>query len=185
MINLARDLVSMAVSMGAQYAEGRVVDQSQQAINGTDGAAGVSEFTTCGFGIRVLVDGQWGFASDNLSQQRPSETVGKAISLARAMPRRTRTVRLAEAPPVQAFHETPCEQDPFKMPVDEKVETVHAVMQAMAGASDKVTKTQAKLDFRRERSQLVTSEGTEIGQTITLTGAGLAASAAALGPISL
>ncbi|MCY3709727.1 MAG: TldD/PmbA family protein [Caldilineaceae bacterium] len=174
MINLARDLVSMAVSMGAQYAEGRVVDQSQQAINGTDGAAGVSEFTTCGFGIRVLVDGQWGFASDNLTQQQPSETVRSAISLARAMPRRTRTVRLAELPPVQAVHETQCEQDPFKMPVGEKVDMVHAIMQAMAGASDKVSKTQAKLDFRRETSQLVTSEGTEIGQTITLTGAGLA-----------
>ena len=53
MINLARDLVSMALSMGAQYAEGRVADQSQQEIVGTDGAASVSEFTTCGFGIRV------------------------------------------------------------------------------------------------------------------------------------
>ena len=152
MINLARDLVSMAVSMGAQYAEGRVVDQSQQAITGTDGAASVSEFTTCGFGIRVLVDGQWGFASDNLSQQQPSETVKKAISLARAMPRRTRTVRLADVPPVQGIYETPCEQDPFNMPVPEKVEMVQAIMQAMAGASDKVTKTQAKLDFRREAS---------------------------------
>ena len=183
MINLARDLVSMAVSMGAQYAEGRVVDQSQQAINGTDGAAGVSEFTTCGFGIRVLVDGQWGFASDNLSQPQPSQTVGKAISLARAMPRRTRNVRLAEKPPVQAAYETPCEHDPFKMPVAEKVEMVHAIMQAMAGASDKVTKTQAKLDFRREISQLVTSEGTEIGQTITLTGAGLAVTVADRGQV--
>ena len=140
-----------------------------------DGAASVSEFTTCGFGIRVLIDGQWGFASDNLSQQQPSETVRKAISLARAMPRRTRTVMLAEVPPVQASYETHCEQDPFDKPVPEKVEMVRAIMQAMAGASDKVSKTQAKLDFRREASQLVTSEGTEIGQTITLTGLDLGA----------
>lgn len=178
MIDLARELVSLAVSMGAQYAEGRIVDQSQQAITGTDGAANVSEFTTCGFGIRVLVDGHWGFASDNLTQQQPSETVKKAISLARAMPRRSRTVRLAGAPPVQDTYETPCEQDPFSMPISEKVEIVQSVMQAMAGASDKVTKTQAKLDFRREASQLVTSEGSEIGQTLTLTGANMAVTVA-------
>ena len=61
------------------------------------------------------------------------------------------------------------------MPVPEKVEMVQAIMQAMAGASDKVSKTQAKLDFRREASQLVTSEGTEIGQTITLIGLDLGA----------
>ncbi len=122
-----------------------------------DGAASVSEFMTCGFGIRVLVDGQWSFASDNLFQQQPSEAVRKAISLVRAMPRRTRTVMLAEVPPVQATYETHCEQDPFDMPVPEKVEIVQAIMQAMAGVSDKVSKTQAKLYFRREVSRLVTS----------------------------
>ena len=54
------------------------------------------------------------------------------------------------------------------MPVPGKVEMVQSIMQAMSDESSKVTKTQAKLDFRREVSQLATSEGTEVGQTITL-----------------
>ena len=98
--------------MGAGYAEARVVDQSQQAITGADGAVSVSEFSTSGFGIRVLVDGQWGFASDNLTQPQPSATVKSAISLARAMPRRTRSVRLAGVRPVIDSYATPLRRGP-------------------------------------------------------------------------
>lgn len=184
MIDLARQLVSAAVSMGAGYAEARVVDQSQQAISGTDGAVSVSELATSGFGIRVLVDGQWGFASDNLMQPLPAETVKKAISLARAMPRRTRSVHLAGLPPVIDSYTTPCGEDPFLMPIDEKVEFLKQVMQTMLDASDKVVKRQAKLDFRREDSQLVTSEGSEIRQQITLSGLNVAVTAAHRGEVS-
>ena len=174
MFDLAQELVSQAVSVGAQYAEGRVVEQSQQVIMSTDGKSNVSESETYGFGIRVLVDGHWGFASDSLSQQHPSQTVKKAITLAQVMPERSRPVRLADTPPVQDSYETPCEQDPFGISISEKVELVQSITQAMSRASDKVGKTEAKLDFRREVSYLVTSEGTEIRQALTRSGLAMA-----------
>jgi TldD protein len=170
MFDLARELVSDAASMGAQYAEGRVVEQSEQVITSGDGKSNVSESLSLGFGIRVLVDGHWGFASDSLSQEHPSRTVEKAIALARAMPDRSRLVTLSDASPARDNYETPCEQDPFEVPVPEKVELVQSITQAMSGASSKVWRTRAKLDFSREVSYLVTSQGTEISQTLTWTG---------------
>ena len=175
MFDLASELVSKAEDLGAQYAEGRVVKQMQQVITGADGKPHISEVDSYGFGIRVLVDGHWGFAGDSMTaRQNASETVGKAIALARAMPKRSRTVELAPAPVVQDTWATPCDEDPFEVPIAEKVDLLQNIMRSMAGTSDKLNKTRTKLDFRRETSYLVTSEGTEIEQTITLTGALLA-----------
>ena len=170
MFDFTKELISQAVSMGASYAEGRVVDQSQQAVTSKNNVSNISESKTCGFGIRVLVDGHWGFASDSMAQQDSSQTVKKAITLARAMPERSRRVRLADTPPVQDSYDTPCEQDPFSVSTSEKVDLVQSITQAMSDASNKVVKSEAKLDFRREISYLVTSEGTEIRQTITRSG---------------
>ena len=175
MFDLTRDLVSIAMNMGAQFAEGRVVDQSKQVIASTNGKSSVTEAGTRGFGIRVLVDGHWGFSSAHLSQQDQAPMVVKeAITLARAMPTRARTVRLAETVVIQDSYETACEQDPFSMPLAEKVEFVQSLTQAMSSASDKIIRTNAKLDFRRDVSHLVTSEGTEIRQTLTGSGFAMA-----------
>lgn len=170
MFDVARDLVSQAIAMGAQYAEARVVDQSQQVVIGTNGRANVSETDTCGFGIRVLVDGHWGFASDSVHEKQTSTTVAKAITLAKSMPKRSRTVTLSEAAAVQDEYETPCEQDPFTTSTSEKVDLVRSITDTMLHAHDSVAKTEAKLDFRREILHLVTSEGTEIRQKIIRSG---------------
>ena len=144
MFDFTKELISQAVSMGASYAEGRVVDQSQQAVTSKNNVSNISESETCGFGIRVLVDGHWGFASDSMAQQDPSQTVKKAIALARAMPERSRRVRLADTPPVQDSYDTPYEQDPFSVPDSEKVDLVQSITQAMSDASNKVVKSEAK-----------------------------------------
>lgn len=175
MFDLARNLISMAMEMGAQFAEGRVVEQSKQSITSTDSKSNVSETRSHGFGIRVLVDGHWGFSSaDLLRQDQAQKVVKEAVTLARVMPKRSRTVQLAKAEVIQDSYETPCKQDPFSMPVSEKVECAHSITQAMLSTSDKVSRTSAKLDFWREISYLVTSEGTEIEQTLTVSGLAMA-----------
>jgi TldD protein len=172
MFELAREMVSQAIGMGAQFAEARVVEQARQLVRGAIGSASINETGTHGFGIRVLVDGHWGFASAPLSEESQARSVvGEAIALARGMPKRSRQVRLAEARTIKDSYETPCVQDPFDMPLSEKIECVRSTTQAMSSASAEVVRSTASLDFRRETSHLVTSEGTEIRQT--LTGSGL------------
>ena len=175
MLSAARELVAMALAQGAQFAEGRVVDQRQQVIRSADGKAGISESSTVGFGVRVLVDGHWGFASAGLSERSMAAAiVGQAIALARAMPRRARISRLAAAPVVKAVYETPCAEDPFLMATAEKMELAQAITQAMVDASPLVIRSRATFDFRREVSWLVTSQGTEVEQRLTTTGLTLA-----------
>jgi len=175
MFDLARKLISMSLDMGVQFGEARVVDQTQQIVNSADGKASISEIRSYGFGIRVLVDGHWGFASANLSHQdQADQVVKRAISLARAMPKRSRTARLAQVPVVKDSFETTCQQDPFGMPISEKVEFVQSITRTMSAASDLVSRTRASLDFRRETCYLVTSEGTEIKQTLTMSGLAIA-----------
>ena len=175
MTEFTRDSVSQAVSAGAQYAEGRAVEQSHQVVKSSNGETSVFESSTHGLGVRVLVDGHWGFASDVLSNRGSSETVSKAVALAKVMPQRSRTVRLADAPAVQDTYTTPYEQDPFDVPLSEKVELARSINQTISEASDKVIRSNVKLDFRREISDLVTSEGSEIRQTLMVVGVALAA----------
>lgn len=165
----------MALAQGAQFAEGRVVDQRQQIVRGTDGKPGVSESSTVGFGVRVLVDGHWGFSSAGLFERDMAPAIAReAIALARAMPRRSRLSKLAPAKAVKARYETPCAEDPFLMPAADKLELVQAITQAMADASPLVSRARAKFDFTRETCYLVTSEGTEVEQSLTTTGLAMA-----------
>jgi TldD protein len=170
MLDLARELVAGARSSGAHYAEGRVVQQVQQVITCTNGESMVTETQSLGFGIRVLVGGHWGFASQNVSEGNLAQTVARAVELARAAPWRSRHVELSDADAVQDTYETPCERDPFDVPTFEKVALLTAITNRMLAQSEKVQKSQADLHFGRETSWLATSEGTEIEQTLTRSG---------------
>ena len=175
MTELTRDAISQAVSAGAQYAEARGVEQSHQVVKSSNGEISVFESSTHGLGVRVLVDGHWGFAGGPLSNRGSSDSVKKAVTLAKVMPQRTRTVRLADAPVVQDTYTTPYEEDPFDVPLSEKVELARSLTQTISEASDKVIGSSVKLDFRREISNLITSEGSEIRQTLMLVGVALSA----------
>lgn len=175
MTEFTGDAVSQAVAAGAQYAEGRAVEQSHQVVKSSNGEISVFESSTEGLGVRVLVDGHWGFAGGPLSNQGSSESVKQAVTLAKVMPQRTRTVRLADTPAVQDAYTTPYEEDPFDVPLSKKVELAQSLNQIISEASDKVIRSSVKLDFRREISDLVTSEGSEIGQTLMVVGVAMAA----------
>ena len=55
-----------ATALGATYADVRVVRRLEESINIRSGRLeGVSAGETEGFGVRVIVDGAWGFASSH------------------------------------------------------------------------------------------------------------------------
>ncbi|MCL7452625.1 MAG: TldD/PmbA family protein, partial [Anaerolineae bacterium] len=56
--------LNLAQVQGASYADMRVVQRRTQNINVKNGVVeGLSDNESQGFGIRVVVDGAWGFAS--------------------------------------------------------------------------------------------------------------------------
>ena len=83
----------------------------------------VSEETSFGFGVRVIVDGAWGFASSPLvTQEEIAAMTKEAVIVAKANAAiQPKPIELA---PVKAYRDrwvTPFDRDPFDVSVGEKL----------------------------------------------------------------
>src|SRR6476661_4281829 len=123
-----RDLTDRALdtasARGAEYADVRVVRRIDESITIKTGRVeGVASGESEGFGVRVLVDGAWGFASSHLLTTAEADRVAaEAVRIARASATalRDRAV-LDDRPPAHGTFETPVEEDPFKVPLERKI----------------------------------------------------------------
>jgi len=115
---------------GASYADVRVGrNRSQSVATREQQITGANESETFGFGVRVLVDGAWGFAaSRELTRDEVVKVARSAVAQARANRRATRRpVTLAPVDPVQDGRwQSPVEIDPFKVPLEDKVQLLLA-----------------------------------------------------------
>src|SRR5918997_3079614 len=84
---LADAALSRARELGAQHADLRVERIVSQGIDLRDGTVtGVSDTTTVGLAVRVIVDGVWGFASHvELTPERAAATAERAVDVARTL----------------------------------------------------------------------------------------------------
>ncbi len=176
-----RDLVEraldVAASAGASYADARSLTEEWESIDVQDDRVqGVDRGSTSGIGVRVLVDGAWGFAG---TARLDPESVERAAALAVEVGRSSHAiagppVRLADEPVRLAAWATPIEQDPFAVPIEEKI----ALLLDASGRKKMVPGlgiAEASIDLWRRTSFLATSEGTRIDQTLTQSGAGIRA----------
>src|SRR3990172_6036589 len=123
-----RDLTSRALdtatALGATYADIRVVRRLEESINiKSTRVEGVSGGETEGFGVRVIVDGAWGFAaSHHLGAAEADRVAAEAVRIARASATAIRNpVVLDGRPPAVGRFETPAAEDPFVVPLDRKI----------------------------------------------------------------
>ncbi|MGH8901653.1 MAG: PmbA/TldA family metallopeptidase, partial [Egibacteraceae bacterium] len=101
MRELAQLALDEAVSAGAEYADVRTVTEDHESLTVQDQRVeGVEQQTSRGVGVRVIVDGSWGFAATVRSDRR--EVLGAArlaVEVARASATAQRQpVRLAGQP---------------------------------------------------------------------------------------
>ena len=89
MKELAQRALDTARVGGAQYADARVQQTRHQEISVKDGRVdGLIQDFSEGIGVRVLVDGAWGFAcTSTLRGADVDEAVGTALGIARASAR--------------------------------------------------------------------------------------------------
>src|SRR5436309_4367855 len=132
-----RDLTDRALNTaarrGATYADIRVVRRLDESISIKSGRVeGVASGESEGFGIRVLVDGAWGFASSHSVDPKEADRIaGQAVRIARASATALRTpVVLDDRPPTKGRYETPVEQDPFEVPLEAKIAALLAADEA-------------------------------------------------------
>jgi len=160
--------------MGATYVDARWYPFEEQNYllmwNGNLKTAASSKES--GIGIRVLHKGAWGFsASSDLSN--PSALFDKAFDNAKvASERVTFPVRLAEKDAIQAQFTSPCELDPFDVPLSDKVALLKAldVKLEQEGVFQRISDMQ----FMRKKIVFNDSEGSQIEKMITEVFVGLA-----------
>ncbi|HSP05803.1 MAG TPA: DNA gyrase modulator, partial [Acidobacteriota bacterium] len=116
-----------ATERGAEYADVRLIPLSvSEDISVKNGVVENLEYSeSAGFGVRVLLDGAWGFASSStLSEREVARVVDLAISIARAsVTTKQRAARLASALIwKRARYVSPVEIDPFRVSLEEKVD---------------------------------------------------------------
>ena len=185
MIELVQQAVEAARAAGAQYADARFIATDNESLTvRNQEMEGVDRSYSEGIGIRVLVDGYQGFAATARTDEAElTRTAALAVEIARAASRLPRDpIRLAEVEPVVGRWETHIVEDPFAVPLDEKVSLLMEASRRMQDVPG-VSFGEASLDFYRRRSSFASSEGAAIEQTIVHSGGGIEATAIGDGEI--
>jgi len=168
-----------AQAAGAQYADIRITERETESLTVKNGAleAAASNLTT-GFGVRVLVNGAWGFAGSAVMTNAEIERVTfEAIQIARASGLAAGDpVQLDDTPPQVARFATAVQEDPFAVSIDDKLAVLFEADAAMARVPG-VTVRESSIEGGRERKTFASTEGARIEQELTEAGAGIEATA--------
>src|SRR3954468_9528749 len=109
--------VEAALAAGAEDADARaVVDRNQHVSTKNRRVETLVDAESEGIGVRVLVDGAWGFAcSGRLDKRGAQDAAARATSFARAAPSANGRA-LAPLEAATGSYASPVERDPFDVP---------------------------------------------------------------------
>jgi TldD protein len=177
------DLIARALdtadALGAGYADIRVVERSNEQLTVKNGQLeAATSNQSAGFGIRVLVDGAWGFSSSAVLEPAEADRIAReAIDIARASGRAQKgPVELDDTAPVTDTYRTPFREDPFEVSLDDKLRILLDADAAMARVPG-VAIREGTLTSGREVKSFASSAGARIDQEIVESGGGIEATA--------
>jgi TldD protein len=178
-----KDLIERALDAaqrgGAGYADVRVVERETEGLTVKNGALeAATSSSSAGFGVRVLLDGAWGFSSSSLLDHDEAERITReALEIARASAAAQREpIELDETPPVTDTYRTPYEEDPFAVGLDDKLRVLMEADAAMARVPG-VAIREGNMSAGRERKTFASLAGAWIEQEIVEAGGGIEATA--------
>jgi TldD protein len=181
MRDVALRALDTARTRGASYADVRIVHfQSESVTARNRNVEGLVVDESLGFGVRVIVDGYWGFAaSNNLSTAEADRVAAEAVKIARASslgggPK----ANIGPAVRHVAKYATPVQKDPFTVSLDDKIALLLRANQTMQSVP-KIVAVESSLYNQREQKTFASSEGAFIEQDLYETGCGIEATATA------
>ncbi len=175
MKDLAARVLNMAQTRGASYADVRVVNRQYQNLIVKNGKVETLEQNeTQGFGVRVIVEGAWGFASSSSMEWADVDrVVQQAIAIARASAlTKRRDVRLGSPQAHRGTYHSEYRLDPFMVSMSDKINLLLKAdeeMRRMRRAGVHLVTT-AELAFLREDKSFASTEGAQIDQEIVESG---------------
>lgn len=171
MKELADAALDAARRRGASYADVRLSRNMTEVVSARERRVeNVASTESSGFGVRVLVDGAWGFAASNKVDKAEIEKItARAVEIARAnraIQRRRITLVPTERYP-EARWATPVERDPFTVPLSEKVEHLLKINEAALGVRGPgPIFVNSRMMFVKEEKSFASTEGSYIEQTL-------------------
>ncbi len=157
-----------AKAAGATYADVRISRYLQQSVNTRElRVQGISNSTSYGVGVRVIVNGTWGFAATSTVTKegivdcaRTAVAIAKANSILQKEP-----VILAPQKGLgEKSWKTPIEKNPFDIPINEKVELLMEVnSKAMEAGAGFIT---SSLSFVLEDKYYANTDGSYFDQEL-------------------
>lgn len=164
---------------GAQYADVRIVNHREENISIKDGIIDVlNSSENEGVGVRVLVNGAWGFASSrNLFHEEIDHITAQAVEIAHASGIVSgEKVDLGPKVSHQGTYQTPVQVDPLSVPLEEKL-TLLLKADTEMGKEKGVRTRRTNATALKEHKYFANSEGAYSEQTIIETGGGIQATA--------
>ncbi|MEK7312276.1 MAG: TldD/PmbA family protein [Chloroflexota bacterium] len=171
--------LNLSALKGAEYADVRVAQTAEQTLTVKNGLVDALSFVeSSGVGVRVLVNGAWGFASSrDLSNEEVERVTDLAVQIAKASALAPgKPVMLGPAVTSRGTYVTPIQIDPFSITTEEKIALLLDADSAMARVKG-VNVRQGHLVLIREEKYFANSEGAETQQTIYEAGGGIVATA--------
>jgi TldD protein len=174
-----------SIRQSVDYADGRLVTTQTEKVMVKNGSVeSISDTTSKGLGIRVVVDGCWGFSSSSTPTEQEATRVARdAIEIAKASRiLKKMDIVLAEEDPTSDTYQTTIVKDPFKIPLDEKIGVLLEADRLMRKSKD-IKVAEGSMSFYRTEKVFLSTEGTDIAQTIIESGGGIAATAVGNGDV--
>ena len=179
MKDLAQRALDSIEVAGAGYGDIRITQARHEEISVKNGSVdGLVDDFSEGFGIRVLVDGAWGFAcSSTLSATEVDAVVGRAMSVARASARvHLHPVDLGPAVVSRGGYRGAAETDPFSVGLDRKVDMLLEVEKSLR-REGAIRVAEASCECTHWEKLFASTEGSLVEQEAWETGAGIEATA--------
>ncbi len=183
MKNLAIHARNLLLAMPVSYGDARAVETVVETIQVKNGVPQSVTFTTShGIGVRVIAGGCWGFASTGtMTKSAVGKVCRQALKIAESSAvALVKAVELTPVDAVEAVYATPVTEDPFAVPLEEKLSLLTRADKAMSG-EPMVKVRQSYYQGWRRRSVFASTEGSLIEQEIVQTGGGIAATAVGAG----
>ena len=127
MRDMIQEVLDAADARGASFADLRVVEGEGTSVSVEDGRADkIASARISGAGLRVLVEGAWGFAPTNVvTRQELMRCLDDALAMARAAAGNvTDPGMVATVEPVEATTEAECRILPTEVPLEQRVQAI-------------------------------------------------------------
>ena len=173
MKDLVHHILDLANLKKVDYADIRIVRRQSEEIEVKNGKVeALTDDSDFGFGIRLLLQGAWGFAcSSKVTKTEMEATFKKALRIAKASSKaKANDVFFPHAAPVLDRYQTPVSLDPFQVSVETKLNLLLRSDEVMR-KNKKVKISEAFMGSYKTEKTFASTEGSYIEQALVEGGA--------------